>query len=55
MTHTFAVMQVSKAAYAEIKRKLEEAGYEHAFTRTTKHGDVLDMSGIALAVEEKKP
>jgi hypothetical protein len=48
MTHTFAVMQISKAAYVELKRKLIEAGYEHAVTRTTKHGEVLDMSGIAV-------
>lgn len=44
MTHTYAVLDVSRAAYDEIRRKLDAAGYQHAFD-----GDVIDMHGIALA------
>lgn len=47
MTHTYAVLEVSDAAYQEIRRKLEAAGYQQAF-----HGksdeEVIDMHGIAL-------
>jgi hypothetical protein len=46
-TRTYAVLEVSTAAYEEIRAKLEAAGYEHAF-----HEDdgrvVIDMHGIAL-------
>lgn len=48
MTYTFALMQVSKATYDEIKQKLEEAGYGHAI-----HDDGnLDMHGIALTTKD---
>lgn len=49
MTHTYAILEISTAAYKEIKEKLEAAGYEHAF-RDYKNGDgvVIDMHGIAL-------
>jgi hypothetical protein len=51
MTHTYAVLEVSQAAYAEIRALLDAAGYRHAF-----HADdlreVIDMHGIALAVGE---
>jgi hypothetical protein len=44
MTHTYALLDVSPAAYDEIAAKLREAGYDHAF------GDEgeIDMHGIAL-------
>ena len=46
-THTYAILRVSQAAYDEIKAKLEEASYDHAF-----HEDgLIDMHGIALQVE----
>lgn len=48
MTYTYAILPISLPAYAEIKRKLEEAGYEHAIGP---EGE-LDMRGIALALEE---
>ena len=51
MTYTYAVLEVSAAAYAEIKAKLEEAGYQHAFHENRGHGTVIDMHGIALATE----
>lgn len=48
-TYTYAVLDVSPAAYIEIKEKLEKAGYQHAF-HDDRDGDglVIDMHGIAL-------
>jgi hypothetical protein len=48
VSHTFALLEVSPEAYAEIAAKLREAGYDHAF-----YDEALDMHGIALI--EKKP
>lgn len=47
-THTYAVLDVSPEAYAEIRRRLEEAGYAHAFDDRNEGGEVIDMHGIAL-------
>ena len=44
VTHTFAVMQLSEAAYGEIRKSLEQAGYDHAFLED----GLLDMHGIAV-------
>jgi hypothetical protein len=48
MTYTYAILEVSKSTYEEIKKLLVDAGYEHTF-----HNDdgrtVIDMHGIALA------
>ena len=46
MTYTYAVLEVSPAARAEIKAKLSAAGYQHAID-----GDTIDMHGIALEPE----
>lgn len=46
-TRTYVVLQVSAAAYAEIREKLEAAGYDHAF-HDHDGRDVVDMHGIAL-------
>ena len=44
VTHTYALLEVSAAAYDEIAAKLREAGYDHVFG-----GDgEIDMHGIAL-------
>ena len=42
-THTYAVLEVTPMAFVEIKRRLDVAGYAHAFI-----DDVIDMHGIAL-------
>lgn len=42
-THTYAILEVSAEAYAEIHASLEAAGYGHAF-----HDAVVDMHGIAI-------
>lgn len=50
MTYTYAILDVSPAAYAEIEQKLRAAGYDHAFHE--QHGVVvIDMQGIALRSE----
>jgi hypothetical protein len=46
-THTYVVLPVSAAAFEEIKRKLTEAGYSHAFGE---HG--IDMHGLVVAPEK---
>lgn len=55
MTHTFVVLQVSEAAWEEIERKLDAAGYDHAFSRDDEYGVLIDMHGIALAKEAALP
>jgi len=52
MTHTYAVLEVSKKCFDEIEDKLRDAEYFHAFTESEK--DVvltIDMNGIALKIE----
>lgn len=51
MTYTYAVLEVSPAAYEEIREKLVKAGYQHAFHEDRTHGPVIDMHGIALGKE----
>lgn len=48
MTHTYAVLELSRAAVEEIRRKFEEAGYQHAFLED----GVIDMHGIAVRARE---
>lgn len=49
MSHTFALLEVSPAAYAEIRENLKAAGYDHAL-----HGDgVIDLHGLALTTEHE--
>ena len=51
MTHTYAVMEVSKATFAEIEQKLREAKYFHAILPDTDPNPTLDMHGIGLQVQ----
>ena len=44
MSHTYAKLAVSRAAFEEIREKLEDAGYFFE--------DELDMHGIALVLDE---
>lgn len=46
-THTYAILEISRVAYEEIREKLEKAGYSDQF-----HDDVIDMHGIAVKIEE---
>lgn len=47
-THTFVILDLSPAAFGEIRRKLMAVGYGHAFTESDGR-DVIDMQGIAVA------
>jgi hypothetical protein len=52
MTHTrtYAILEISPSAFAEIEQKLRAAGYGHAFSRD--EGRLtIDMHGIALQRE----
>jgi hypothetical protein len=51
MTHTYAILAVSKAAFEEIRDKLLDAGYAG---QVHDDGDapVIDMHGIGLRAEE---
>ena len=44
-THTYAVLEISDAAYQEIATMLRSAGYDHAFMDNGK----IDMHGLAVA------
>ncbi len=46
-THTYALLEVSAAAFREVSEKLRAAGYDHAFDAD---GNVIDMHGIALTL-----
>lgn len=46
-SHTYAILDVSPAVYAEIREKLKAAGYDHAFHEDDAR-EVIDMHGIAL-------
>lgn len=48
MTHTFATLEISAAAYDEIHKLLEEAGYRHTFMED----GTIDMHGIGLIKEQ---
>jgi hypothetical protein len=43
VTHTYAILELSREAFDEIAAKLRAAGYDQAF-----HGDVIYMHGIAV-------
>jgi len=47
VTYTFVALEVSAAAYEEIRAKLEAADYGHCFTEAGE----IDMHGIALVRE----
>jgi len=49
VTHTYAVLEVSAAAYDEIAEKLREADYGHAFDEEE---GAIDMHGIGLTREQ---
>jgi hypothetical protein len=53
MTHTYATLEVSRAAYDEIASKLREAGYDHVFIPDRiGAAPTIDMHGIGLVVED---
>lgn len=46
-THTYVSLEISEAAYNEIKQKLIEADYRHAI-HDTPDGGYIDMQGLAV-------
>lgn len=50
MSHTYAVLSVPSDIYGYIERKLQAAGYDHAFDYTPE-GKAIDMHGIGLMIE----
>lgn len=48
MTHTYALLDLSQAAYDEIASRLKIAGYDHAFVD-------IDMHGIAVVPKPATP
>lgn len=53
MTHTYVELIVSKGVYNEIKKKLRDAKYDHAFIQNGLI-ELIDMHGIALKEEQKE-
>lgn len=52
MAQTYAILEVSEAAYKEIEALLRLAHHDHVFDDLKDgHGTVIDMSGIVLAVK----
>jgi hypothetical protein len=49
-TRTFALLDLSPAAYAEVRQKLLQASYDHVFTEVDGR-EVIDMNGIAVREE----
>ncbi len=52
MTYTYAVLEITKPAFAEIKAKLEAAGYQHQFNKADDGTIEIDMHGIAVKAEK---
>lgn len=55
MTHTYALLEISPAAYEEIKTKLEAAGYADQFHDQDDGKVAIDMHGIAVIEETITP
>lgn len=52
-THTYAILEISRSAYEEIRTKLEQAGYQDQFHDDNSYSlPVIDMHGIAVAPEQ---
>jgi hypothetical protein len=51
-TRTYVILDLSAAAFDEIKAKLTAASYAHAFSQDAERGLVIDMNGLAVAVEK---
>lgn len=50
-THTYVTLELSSEAYDEIRAKLAEAGYDHAFNRDGE----IDMHGLAVTRGAEPP
>ena len=48
MTRTYAKLEVSREAYAEVAGALQAAGYGHVFRTEGNVREIIDMDGLAL-------
>src|SRR6185436_17851212 len=48
ITHTYVLLELSPAAFDEVKQNLEAAGYQHAFHHDGER-QLIDMHGLAVA------
>lgn len=53
MTHTYTILELSRSAYDEIKTKLQDVGYDHAFHQNEAGEPHIDMHGIAVAPDPR--
>lgn len=53
VTHTYAILKISAAAYKEIADKLRAAGYHENFDKDD-GAEVIDMHGIAIKAEPQR-
>lgn len=54
VTHTYAILEISPAAYREIRDALSAAGYSDAIVPDTREGEVIDMHGIAIQARKEE-
>lgn len=50
MTHTYALLEVLPSTWRDVRKRLEQADYDHAF-----HDNAIDMHGIALIEMHRPP
>ncbi len=56
MSHTYALLEISEAAFAEIRAKLTAAGYSFQIQiagDASGEREVIDMHGLALVQQPK--
>lgn len=51
-THTYVILELSRAAFDEIKTKMLHAGYHFAFDEQ-KDKTIIDMHGIAVMEDDE--
>lgn len=54
MSYTYAILEVSSAAYTEIRAALVAAGYGQALHNWDTADELIDMHGIALQSQPEK-
>lgn len=55
VTHTYAELEISAAAYDEIAAKLRAADYGHVFIESSRGEWVINMHGIGLSKAPGRP
>ena len=55
MTYTYAILELSKSAYDEIRIRLEVAGYTDQFheNKSDTENPIIDMHGIAVSLTDE--